>query len=476
MIVNSGSAGSDVVIVGAGVVGLSVAYELLRRGARVAVIGPQPHPEDGAGSRAAGAMLSLFSEVEPSHHPDRVAADVRERLAASRLWEIWLSRLAEETGRQIRTTHGTWVISRPNESVALDAIAAAARQHAHVAEVHRGVEVPGLSATHHIAAGLWLPSEDAVDSADLVDALSEAVREHPGARWHEDSAISVSARKRSVAVSCANGPVTADRAVLAVGVATAGLLPESGRTLDVPVIIGGHGSGLLLRAQDPPAHTIRTPNRAFSCGVHLVPRGGGLTYVGATNRMLHPSAPGRGARTSLDEIAVLVHSVTSEIDHRLFEAELVDVRAGRRSYTLDRLPLVGASADPRILLATATYRSGFALAPRVAELIADEMETPGAHSDHPYRVGRTMPPGTLESILGHTSQAIAAACEPLGYLPPGIQERLAGLLDLTLRMALADPADDVPQRQAIRELWANVPIEEALPSILRLAGPPNTLD
>ncbi|MBO0879783.1 MAG: FAD-binding oxidoreductase [Mycobacterium sp.] len=62
---------SDVVVVGTGALGLGVAWALLGRGLTVTVIGPRDGPHPGQASRAAGAMLSTFSEVEPGHDPAR---------------------------------------------------------------------------------------------------------------------------------------------------------------------------------------------------------------------------------------------------------------------------------------------------------------------------------------------------------------------------------------------------------------------
>ena len=60
-----------IAVVGTGVVGLAVACELLDRGLRVTVVGPRGGDHRGQASRAAGAMLSTFSEIEPGHDPAR---------------------------------------------------------------------------------------------------------------------------------------------------------------------------------------------------------------------------------------------------------------------------------------------------------------------------------------------------------------------------------------------------------------------
>jgi glycine oxidase len=73
---------ADVAVVGAGIVGLACALELAQAGYSVVLVGPRTGEHVGQASRAAGAMLTVFSEVEAAHPPQRVAVEVAERVAA----------------------------------------------------------------------------------------------------------------------------------------------------------------------------------------------------------------------------------------------------------------------------------------------------------------------------------------------------------------------------------------------------------
>src|ERR1039458_2217944 len=96
------SKGHDVAVVGTGVVGLAVSWALLQRGLRVSVIGPRGGDHRGQASRAAGAMLSTFSEIEPGHDPSRVAVETAERLAAHQMYPGWLDGLDAGQGEATR--------------------------------------------------------------------------------------------------------------------------------------------------------------------------------------------------------------------------------------------------------------------------------------------------------------------------------------------------------------------------------------
>ena len=457
----------DVVVVGAGIVGLAVAYEILQRGATVTVIAPRDVSAFGAASPAAGAMLSIFSEVEPDDLEARVAEDVGERLRADALWNIWLQAL-DERGVAVHRTAGTWVVGRPDEYLALDAIAGSAARYGHVAEWHRGTDVPGLVPGRAIGAALWIPSELGVDALQLLSALSDTLLANPRFRWQDDVATSTSSGSDSVIVTCQRGSVVAaQHVVVAAGAATRTLMPSSA---EFPVLLRGRGSGLTLRAEHPAENVIRTPNRAFNCGTHVVPRREGLTYVGGTNRQEYRVNSAGRCNAAVDEIAVLIDTVTSDIDERLFEADFIGIRTGHRPYTLDRLPLIGPTADHRVHVATATYRSGYMLAPRIAQIVADEMERPGSHVAHPYRLTRPslrQDPGAVvrEACL----QLVGAISEPGGHLPPGIQSRFADFVALAFNTMLASPDDDTQQLlNEVRALWETAPMAETLPAILRL--------
>lgn len=197
--------------------------------------------------------------------------------------------------------------------------------------------------------------------------------------------------------------------VLAAGTAIPSLLHHGGRPLGVPPILAGRGVSVLLQAPAIPGveHVVRTPNAAFACGVHVMPGADGALYVGATNRLTTTPDPYRPA--TLGELAVLAGEATALLDPRLGAAGLLTAKAGLRPYTLDHLPLLGRTREPTLLLATATYRSGVLLAPRVAAVIADDIMTPGVVDQHPYRTLRPMPTPGIKGGAGRRGRRRPAA-------------------------------------------------------------------
>ena len=455
---------ADVAVVGTGVVGLAVALELLHRGLRVVVIGPRTGAHRGQGTRAAGAMLSTFSELEPHHDQERAHLETGERLAAAAAWPQWLERIATAGGGTVTAPAGTWVLAPAGRRLLLDPIAAAARAAGHAVEEHDPAAVPGLDAPASSAGALWLPTEARVDSSALMEALSQAVHQHPGSHWTTDAAVAV----RSTEVTLADGSVVRAReVVLAAGCGIPDLLPERGRPQGVPPILAGRGTSVLL---DSPAlvlpHVVRTPNAAFACGVHLVPRTDGAVYLGGTNRLTLDADPGQAA--SLDEVAVLAADAGDLLDPRLRSAGLRSARVGLRPYTLDHLPLIGRTGEPGVLLATATYRCGVLLAPRLAQLVAEEITTPGALDAHPYRATRPMPAPDIEQVLakGAAQGLLDHLLQGGGHLTPAQQGEFAAFTALALRALLEEKS---AAGTAVRRLWDRAPVIEAVPALFALA-------
>ncbi|MGW1106811.1 NAD(P)/FAD-dependent oxidoreductase [Streptomyces sp. NPDC002540] len=455
---------TDVAVVGTGVVGLAVAVELLHRGVHVTLVGPRTGAHQGQGTRAAGAMLSTFSELEPHHDAQRAGMETAERLAAHDAYPAWLERIGAMGGQRVQAPAGTWVLAPAGRRFSLEPIAEAARAAGHQVEEHEASSIPGLRAPASSAGALWLPTEARVDSAALMEDLSRAVEQHPRAAWISQPAAVVGAGT----VSCTGGEtVRARDVVLAAGCGIPALLPDRGHPVGVPPILAGRGVSARLNATAMELeHVVRTPNAAFACGTHLVPRTDGTLYLGGTNRLTLDADPDQPP--GLDEVAVLATDSAALMDPRLTAATLQDARMGLRPYTLDHLPLVGRTGEPSILLATATYRCGVLLAPRLAELVADEITTPGSLDTHPYRALRPMPAPVIDDVLaqGAARGLLEHLLQAGGHLSLSQQAEFAAFTSLALRALLGE---DSQAGAAMRRLWDRAPVIEAVPSLFALA-------
>ncbi|MFC5184564.1 FAD-dependent oxidoreductase [Actinomadura harenae] len=464
---------ADVAVIGTGIIGLSTAWAVSGLGMRVLLVGPRSHT--GQASAAAGAMLAPFSETAAGDDPLSSPAEITHRAAARASYGDWLARLRSESGRVVSMTDGIWLVATAHgqgDLEALELAARAARDQGASAEPHPPSEVPGLSParTCPAHAALWLPGEASVDIVELLDALSHLLSVRENVRWADTSAVALepgtAGSDGPLVVRCADRErYEAGRVVLAVGSGTGALAAASpGLSLGLPLVLAGKGVSVLVRDTGfALPTTVRTPMRRFACGAHLVPRAGGAAYLGATNRLTPPGET--STAPALEEILTVVQSVGDELNTGVYHRELADVAVGHRPYTLDHLPLVGPTEDPRVLAATATYRNGVLLAPYVAGLIAGHLSGAGPLDARPWRPTRPVAVPSLGEALGDRIQMLIDVLLPAEGVTAPWHLDLQALLGVAARHLVESP-DDARWRP-LHRLWDRAPVVETLPVLLR---------
>lgn len=408
-----GAAGttSDVVVVGNGIVGSATALALLDRdpSLRIAVVG-DPRRR-GAASAAAGAMHGDLGEVTRAA---RASTFGRAKLAlaaeATRRWPAFRARLAEAHPRDLSRASGTFVVQTARagalEAANFDAIVAEAEA--------RDARCEFVSpSSHRVPAGappftraLFLPDEGAIDAPGLLAALDAAL-DATGrcARVAAQATVVLEASAHVRGVRLADGrELTAPRVLLAAGAGTQSLLaglPEIARA--IPRVLAGVGVSLVVSSAAPLPHVLRTPNGALATGLHAVPRGAGLVYVGATNEVaLEPTD------VAAPEIArALLHAVIDELLPALAGARVVGERVGNRPVTTDGYPLLGATSLGGLFVATGTYRDGLHLAPLLGADLAARLLGGPPMVDHPF------PPERAPLRTLHRDDAISEGVEHL---------------------------------------------------------------
>ena len=371
----------DVLVVGNGIIGWSIAYELAKRSgdSRVAVVGPRSR--DGAASVAAGAMLNTFGEIT-RHTLTSDAGRQKFELSREALgrWPGWLEEIKEASGDdQLDATYsrGTTVILN-SKSGFLDnenfgAMERALQEYDEpYAEIDpRGI--PGLTPLPDARPlrALHLEREGAIDSHEFLAGLTRAAT-RAGVE-SLDARITGLTRsgERVTGVVLGDGTVLeAGTVVLAAGAFTGAMLAELfplGRT---PMMFAGRGIAFTTERteEDRFENVVRTPTRAGNCGLHMVPYGDGREYYGATN--IPQDTPAVRADLGMSEF--LVRVAREQLDQRLFFAD-IDWRVGNRPMSVDGFPLFGRTSIEGLVVATGTYRDGFHCSPVVAGMVADDL-------------------------------------------------------------------------------------------------------
>jgi glycine oxidase len=369
-----------VTVVGAGVIGCAVAYELARRGARVHVVDPRT-PGQGA-TRASAGILAPYIEGHDS-------ALLKLCVRSLALYDEFIQRLIVDSSADVEYSRcGTLqVAAADGETIRLGALA---RDLAQARVAHRffdGNEVreiePELSTHAHSA--LLIPSHGYVVAASLVAALVAAAT-RLGVVFETATVTQVGGAAGGACVHTSNGRVEGDAAVMAAGSwsplipVRAGLETASARTPRPPVrpvrgqLVRLEAEGFVAR------HVLWAP------GCYVVPLRDGSVLVGATVENV-----GFDERPTAGGVRGLLNAATSWFP-ALENAIFAGTRVGLRPGTDDELPVVGRSATmPRVFYATGHFRNGVLLAPftasLAADLIVDGHEGPGMELMRPARVG-----------------------------------------------------------------------------------------
>ncbi|WP_199431405.1 glycine oxidase ThiO [Qaidamihabitans albus] len=362
---------TSLAVVGAGVIGLAVAWRAAAAGYRVTVIDPAP----GRGaSWVAGGMLAPVTEAWPGEE------DVLQLGEESlRRWPGFAEDLHAEGVDPGLSRSGTLVAAFDRaDAEQLDVLArylrGLGREVAPVGgrEIRRAEQ--GLSGAVH--GGLLVPGDLAVDNRKLLDALRAAALRH-GAAFVAEQAVTV----EPDLVRTHSAERGFDTVLLAAGAWSARLHPElAGRVRPLK------GEILRLRAR---RHTLPPPRRTVRAvvegrPVYLVPRDGGELVLGATQYEagFDSTVTARGVRELLEGAERVFPAVA--------EYELVETAAGLRAASADNLPYLGVLGDG-VLAATGHHRNGLLLAPVTADavlaLLAGRPLPPHAEAARPSRTG-----------------------------------------------------------------------------------------
>lgn len=347
----------DVVIIGAGLIGLALARELAQRGASVRML--ETGEPGRAASWAAAGMLAPSSEGLDG-------AFYELCLASLERYPAFAAALHEETGLDVHLRREGFISPAYDDAglAFVERRAAEARErgfHARMLTTAQTLQLePALAP---VRAAALFEHEASVDNRRLGRALRAAV-ERLGVRIDEGLPwVRLAATYRRVnGVETASGFVPASIVVNAAG-AWAGTLegvPEPARVPVEPV------KGQML-ALAMPSNLVRHTIYARH-GTYLVPRDDGRLIVGATGERV-----GFDTRVTAAGVQRLLERAL-RVAPGLKDLALVETWAGLRPGTPDSLPYLGAGAIEGYFLATGHLRNGVLLTPITAEVVADAIE------------------------------------------------------------------------------------------------------
>lgn len=343
----------DVAIIGGGVIGGSIAFELAAEKLRVVVLDRQQ-----PGHEASWAAAGMLSPGPDSPEALPLVPLGKESL---RHYPEFISAVEEASGRSTDfAREGTLqIFPGPHAEAELEKMAAEYRRlglrlESISPDDARKLE-PSIGPAAQAAA--WLPEESVVDPRLLTDAVIAAAR-HRGVEIRHDSAVTSILREgdRCIGVVAGGESISAKFVVVAAGAQSGGIDSIARYAPTHPV----RGQLLALRPKDVKLQRVLRSENGY-----LVPRRDGRIIAGSTleNAGFDKHVTPSGICRILQAVLELVPGLAN--------AEIIETWAGLRPGTPDHLPVLGPTDIEGLLIATGHYRNGILLAPVTAELLRD---------------------------------------------------------------------------------------------------------
>jgi glycine oxidase len=351
----------DAIIVGGGLIGSAIAFDLAGEKLRVVVMDRQQPGREA--SWAAAGMLS------PGPDSPEAAPLVPLGKESLQLYPEFIAGVEEASGMAVNfAREGTFeIFTGPQSERARDTMLEEYRRlelaiEAISPEAARKVE-PSLGPA--AAAVAWLPEEATVDPRLLTEAVL-AGAEHRGAEIRAGCAVeSLLCRDGACAgVVADGGKIEAAQVVIAAGsfCGTIGdcVLETEGKLARYAPVRPVRGQMIALQSESVKVQRVLRSSRGY-----LVPRPDGRIIAGSTleDAGFVKQVTPEGIQRILDGAV--------ELAPELADAKIVEQWAGLRPDTPDHLPIIGPTEMSGLVMATGHYRNGILLAPVTGKIVRD---------------------------------------------------------------------------------------------------------
>lgn len=434
-----------VTVIGSGISGLAVAFELLKRGHSCTLVGPESF--EGTASTAAGAMVDTFGEIAEMKH-ELETHQLHARLWAQRHYPEWLEGIEKHANQSVFHTMGMFIIGNSGGDHDIAKLALMRRQMRDFQEPYEDVipaTIPGLKSNVQFQAfdAFFMPKALTVDTSQLIPALQKAVANDSRCNWIRECSTTLQQKGRSWQVTTeTGGTITSEEVIVAAGAFSQAVIgKELWQQARLPALYFGRGASCIVKPHKPLPHAIRTPNRALACGIHLVPRANDMLYLGATN-LFGTNYENASKGPTVGELHTLLGVITNQLNTPLRNVSIKQSNWGLRPITAYDHPIAGRTALEGLHILTGAHRTGVHLAPYlsktvVGELLGESTVEPNHFSPEALE---HLVPKEKNFTLGIRS-LLATALYPDGSMPYNRGREVEVFIEELFRMAVTDEGD-----------------------------------
>jgi glycine oxidase len=346
----------DLVVVGAGLIGLSVAEEAARRGLSVLLVN---RARAGSASPAAGGMLTPAAEAETA---EPLLLDLAKE--SCRVYPDWIGRLEADTGQSCGySVAGTLMLALHRDHRAdLDHLAQAQKSLGLATEELSAQQVLALepNLTPRQVGALYASEDHFVDPRSLMAVLEAALQAQGVVRWDDCQVVDVERSGGKItAVSVQRGEALQTVATSSIVVATGAWISDAFPELSTLAMRPVRGQFVLLKGETLLERVVRTPD------IYLIPRADGQLFVGTTSEEV-------GFESNVTAGGIMdVLGYSWRALPGIYELTVLETGFGFRPTLRDHLPAIGATETRGLFVATGHYRHGVMLAPLTATRIMD---------------------------------------------------------------------------------------------------------
>ena len=344
-------------IIGGGVIGLSLGWQLARKGAEVEIF-ERDLAGRGAGWVAAGMLTPQaelgFEEIELFNL----------MLRSFELYPKFLDELKEDSGMDVKMDRcGSLFAGFDRDDMTRLRRLYDFRERVNLpAKWLTGTEAKELEPmlSPKCTCGLWMEDDAQIENRDLLNALQTAFRKRGGHIHEIANVISVKIDNgKVIGIKVNDKYVEVSNLIVAAGAWSKQIegIPENLRPPVRPV--KGQIMSLRMQCSSRITHAIRGRD------IYLVPKADGRLIVGASSEEM-----GFDTNPTAGEIYRLLERAWETVPG-IYEYPIEEIKVGLRPGSRDHEPIIGDSGIDGLYFATGHYRSGILLTPVTAFELSD---------------------------------------------------------------------------------------------------------